>query len=141
LKAEELHEVETKGAFTKTDYSDINSIVAGMIGFKGRVHVAFGHELKIDTDDPEGIASLIDQQILENYMLSDVNYLAMEQLAKDGLIAHESLNSAIEKRVMSDKNRDKFSERLKMVHPKLLRHFLFGYANPLYSKLAAGYDD
>ena len=51
------------------------------------------------------------------------------------------INNAIEKREMSDKNRDEFSERLKMVHPKLLRHYLFGYANPLYSKLAAGYDD
>ena len=141
LKAEELHEVETKGGFTKTDYSDIDSIVAGMIGFKGRVHVAFGNELEIDTDQPEAIASLIDQQILENYMLSDVNYLAMEQLANDGLVTHESLNNVIEKREMSDKNRDKFLERLKMVHPKLLRHYLFGYANPLYSKLAAGYDD
>ena len=106
-----------------------------MVGFKGRVHVAFGNELEIDTDQPEGIASLIDQQILENYMLSDVNYLAMEQLARDGLVAHESLNNAIEKREMSDKNRDEFSERLKMVHPKLLRHYLFGYANPLYLSL------
>ena len=45
LKAKELYQIETQGSFTKTDQSDIQSIVTGLIGFKGRVHVAFGEQL------------------------------------------------------------------------------------------------
>ena len=140
LKAEELHEVEKNGIFTKTDESDINSIVTGMIGFKGHVHVAFGKKLEIETDDPEIIANLIDGQILENYRLNDMNYLATEQLAKKGLLTHELLNDALEKRESSYKNRDEFTKRSLKVEPRLLRYFLFGYANPLYNKLISGYE-
>jgi len=140
LKAEELYEVEKNGIFTKTDESDINSIVTGMIGFKGHVHVAFGKELEIETDDPEIIANLIDNQILENYRLTDMNYLATEQLAKKDLLTHELLNDALEKRELSHKNRDEFTKRLLKVESRLLRYFLFGYANPLYNKLISGYE-
>jgi 1-acyl-sn-glycerol-3-phosphate acyltransferase len=140
LKAEELHEIEIKGDFIKTDQSDMESIVAGMVGFKGHVHVAFGKELKIDTDEPEVVASLIDDQILKNYMLSDVNYLASERLSEDGLINHESLKEALQRRVISQQNRDFFAKRTNMVEPKLLSYFLFGYANPLINKLISGYE-
>ena len=50
LKAEELHAIETTGSFAKNDKSDIQSIVAGMIGFKGAVHVAFGREMQYESD-------------------------------------------------------------------------------------------
>ena len=70
LKAQELYEIEKNGSFIKTDESDITSIVTGMIGFKGNVHVAFGEELNLGTDDPNEIAATVDEQVIENYQLS-----------------------------------------------------------------------
>ena len=45
LKAEELAQIEKTGIYEKTDETDIRSIVTGMVGFKGKVNVAFGQEL------------------------------------------------------------------------------------------------
>ncbi|MCG8415207.1 MAG: 1-acyl-sn-glycerol-3-phosphate acyltransferase, partial [Pseudomonadales bacterium] len=86
LKAEELYQIEKTGSFTKTDETDIQSIVKGMVGFKGKVHVAFGKELSLTSDDPEVIASQIDEQIIDNYQLRDMNYLALERLKQDGMV-------------------------------------------------------
>ena len=99
-----MHEIEKLGSFTKTEQSDIQSIVTGMIGFKGQVHVAFGTELKLNTDDPEEIAAIIDAQILENYALSDTNFLALEKLKKDGLVSFSLHKGLLEQRKLTKKN-------------------------------------
>ena len=129
LKADELYQIESRGSFTKTDKSDIESIVTGMIGFKGQVHVAFGNEL----------AEVIDAQILENYQLSDSNFLALEKLKQDGLAPLHLLGDVFEQREISKQNRKKFEKRLKAVDSKLHKHFLFGYANPVINKLKSGF--
>lgn len=139
LKAEELYQIESCGSFTKTDKSDIESIVTGMIGFKGQVHVAFGKELNIETDDPDELAEVIDAQILENYQLSDSNFLALEKLKQDGLAPLHLLGDVFEQREISKQNRKKFEKRLKAVDSKLHKHFLFGYANPVINKLKSGF--
>lgn len=138
LKAEELHEIERLGSFTKTEQSDIQSIVAGMIGFKGQVHVAFGTELKLNTDDPDEIAAIIDAQILENYALSDTNFLALEKLKKDGLVSLNLHRGLLERRKFTKQHRKIFGKRLQAIDNKLHQKILFGYANPLINKLKSG---
>ncbi|MDD9889258.1 MAG: 1-acyl-sn-glycerol-3-phosphate acyltransferase [Gammaproteobacteria bacterium] len=139
LKADELYQIETRGSFTKTEESDIESIVTGMIGFKGHVHVAFGKELNIETDDPDELAEIIDTQILQNYELSDSNFLALEKLKQDGLAPLLLLGDIFQQREISNQNRKKFAKRLKAVDAKLHKHFLFGYANPVIGKLKSGF--
>ena len=139
LKAEELYQIETQGSFTKTDQSDIHSIVTGMIGFKGHVHVAFGEQLKFDRDDPDELAEIIDAQILENYMLSDSNFIALEKLKKVGLAPLDLPGDVLEHREISKTNRKKFEKRIKAVDPSLHEHLLFGYANPVINKLKSGF--
>ncbi|MEX2468979.1 MAG: 1-acyl-sn-glycerol-3-phosphate acyltransferase [Pseudohongiellaceae bacterium] len=134
LKAEELYQVETKGYFEKTDQSDIHSIVTGMIGFKGRVHVAFGREIGITADEPALVARQIDEQIVNNYQLRDINYLALYRLKQDGMLPLHRLGQIDMNREIEERNRKQFEARLKQVAPKLLRHFLFNYANPVLSK-------
>lgn len=134
LKAEELYQIESTGSYTKTDETDIQSIVTGMIGFKGKVHVAFGKELRIASDDPDEIAATIDEQILLNYELHDINYLALEQLRRDGMVALHELNKELDQHKISDASRKMFEKRLRQVDPKLHRHFLFSYANPVISR-------
>ncbi len=94
LKAQELFAHATEQGYQKDDETDIRSIVAGMMGDKGAVHVAFGSELTLTSDDPDEIAKQIDQQILANYRMHDINYLALEQLLKrDELSQDEAMNA------------------------------------------------
>lgn len=134
LKAEELYTVENTGRFLKTDRSDIHSIVTGMIGFKGRVDVTFGKELQINNDDPEEIAAEIDHQILDNYKLHDINFLALERLRQDGFISPNQLSGQIAKRNISNVSYNKFKKRFESINPKLHKYFLFSYANPILTK-------
>ena len=135
LKARELYEIEKHGSFTKTDESDITSIVTGMIGFKGNVHVAFGEELNLGTDDPDEIAAIVDEQIIGNYQLNKTNYLALEHLKKDGLLLPHRVRSLVEGDNISASARLKFEKRLESVDVGLRKHWLFNYANPVLNKL------
>lgn len=134
LKAQELYQIETTGSFTKTDKTDIQSIVTGMIGFKGKVHIAFGKELRIASDDPDDIAATIDEQILMNYELHDINYLALERLRRDGMVALHEVSKDVEQHVVSSASRKFFEKRLSKVDPKLHRHLLLSYANPVLNR-------
>lgn len=134
LKAEELHAIETTGSFVKNEKSDIQSIVAGMIGFKGAVHVAFGSEMQYESDDPDVIAASIDSQILENYKLRNSNYIAFELLREKGWLPESAAGMKIIVPEMKGESRDMFSNRLEQVDAKLHRHYLLSYANPVISR-------
>ena len=140
LKAEELLAIEKDGSFTKNEQTDIHSIVTGMIGFKGHVHVAFGSELRINSDEPESIAELIDEQILKNYHLSDANYIAAEMLKEKGELFEPALDGVIKEKIISKEARAVFLERISKTQPALMKHLLFGYANPLINKLKSDFE-
>ena len=134
LKAEELYAIETVGLFTKNEKSDIQSIVAGMTGFKGAVHVAFGSEMEYESDAPDVIAASIDSQILENYKLRDSNYIAFELLQEKGLLPESAAGMKISSPEIKSESREFFLDRLSNVDPKLHRHYLLSYANPVISR-------
>lgn len=134
LKAEELYQKEKTGSFEKNELTDINSIVTGMVGFKGRVHVAFGTELKISSDEPEHIAADLDEQILSNYLLSDSNYLAIKTLKQDGMLPLHRLRPGFDQHDISKNAEDFFNERLSKVAPNLVQQWLYSYANPLIGR-------
>lgn len=139
LKAEELYQIETTGSFQKTDDSDIQSIVTGMIGFKGDVHVAFGKELTLDGDEPDQIAAAIDTQIINNYVLRAANFLAVEHLQQRGaveLTAEGTDAEAIQQGIaaISPEKRATFEQRLAAIDPLWQTHFLFSYANPVLNR-------
>ncbi len=135
LKAEERYQIETTGSFNKTDGSDIEAIVAGVTGFKGQVHVAFGEELDISSDDPEHIAQQIDAQIIGNYRLHAVNFIALELLVKRGLLSPDAV-AAVPRHDPDPDARETFLKRLASVKPKLRPCLLFNYANPVLSRYA-----
>lgn len=135
LKAEELYQIDKTGAYEKTDATDIHSIVTGMIGFKGKVHVAFGKELSLTRDDPEVIAAQIDEQIISNYKLSDMNYLALERLKQDGMVPLHKVRHITEMDTISRASRKKFEKRLKSVDSRLQSIWLMSYANPVLSMI------
>ncbi|GAB2647833.1 1-acyl-sn-glycerol-3-phosphate acyltransferase [Vibrio panuliri] len=75
-KARELYEKAVNGKYEKGEFEDIESIIQGIIGDKGRVHVAFGEVIDQPFNTPDELAAEIDRQIHQNYKLFPINLLA-----------------------------------------------------------------
>jgi len=76
LKANELAAKAADGGYEKAQFEDLDSIVRGIVGQKGHVHVAYGQPLRGEFETPEDVAAEIDRQIISNYYLHPSNYLA-----------------------------------------------------------------
>lgn len=141
LKADELYQKQTTGSFVKTDQSDIQSIVTGMVGIKGRVHVAFGQPLKLESDDDEQAARAIDQQVIGNYRLHTTNVLALQQLRampdSDLPVLSEEGEQMLAEFVVDRQVVDKFNRRLSAMPSEIRPIALRMYANPVLSRFAA----
>jgi hypothetical protein len=142
LKGSELYQKKELGSYTKDEQSDITSIVTGMIGFKGRVHVAFGRELQLDTQDDEAIASLIDHQVIHNYQMQQTNLMALAKLRTQNPDYVPELDAEGERLltefVPDSDVRAKFDQRLQALDPKERPYVLQMYANPVISRYARG---
>jgi hypothetical protein len=79
-KAKELAVKATGQTYEKGEFEDIESIVAGITGNKGDVHVHFGDVLKGDIETPADLACFIDEQIQTNYQLHSSNLIAAGQV-------------------------------------------------------------
>jgi 1-acyl-sn-glycerol-3-phosphate acyltransferase len=86
-KAIELAAREREGVYEKSEHEDIESIVQGITGFKGAVHIHFGDVIVNDYEAPELLAAELDRQIHENYFLHPSNYIAAGRL--DGATAEQ----------------------------------------------------
>lgn len=77
LKAQELVLAQHNDDYEKPSGEDIKSIFQGIMGDKGRVHVAFGQPIEADKFcDANTLAAEIDRQIIANYKLFPINYAA-----------------------------------------------------------------
>jgi 1-acyl-sn-glycerol-3-phosphate acyltransferase len=81
-KARELAAHEQDGVYEKGQHEDIESIVQGITGFKGAVHIHFGDVIVDEFDAPEVLAAEVDRQIHQNYFLHPSNYIAAGQCEK-----------------------------------------------------------
>lgn len=134
-KAEELHTIDAVGKFEKNENSDVQSILNGMVGDKGEVHVSFGSPISFpDAVTAEGVAREIDEQIVRNYKLHAVNYIAMEMVQNDYMDfsrLHEILHTSTGE---IGKKRSAFRKRLNRIPRKLHPYVLNMYANPVIRK-------
>lgn len=90
LKIPELKAVSREEKYEKGPDEDFNSIITGLTGKKGRVHLSIGQTIdkELDTlaDFPSNndklriLGDLIDQQIYRNYRLWPTNYMALDLL-------------------------------------------------------------
>lgn len=120
-KAQELYQRQTEGNYQKAEFEDIQSIVQGIVGDKGRVHVHFGAviEKAEDLATPETMAAAIDREIYHGYQLYPANYLAANQAVTDD----------------HDSTVEQFKRRLAAV-PEQIRPVLCQmYANPLLNAM------
>ena len=141
LKAEELHTIETTGKFEKDQNSDVRSILSGIVGDKGEVHVAFGSRIVFsDAVTAEGVALQIDEQIIKNYKLHAVNYLAMEMIQKDYMDFSRLPDLLGSTPGQINQKRSAFKKRLGKIPKKLHPYILNMYANPVIRKAEIGAD-
>lgn len=82
-KAKELQKVETEGSYDKPDNEDVKSIVKGITGQKGRVHIHFGDVLSGELRNAKEVAAYIDQQILTGYKSFSTGPVAAGILSND----------------------------------------------------------
>ena len=114
-KALELYEKDIHGTYEKGEFEDIESIIQGIIGKKGRVHVGFGDVISQDFETPDALAEEIDRQIHNNYKLFPINLLA----AKKG-------DDSITEKVQSD-----FEAKLSAIPLGAHQYLIDSYANPV----------
>ena len=117
----------------------MRSILAGMVGDKGDVHVTYGEPVQFsDAVTAEGVAKEIDEQVIRNYKLHAVNYAAMEMVQSNFMdfstvpdllqISPGEFNS----------KRRVFKTRLGKM-PKALKPYVLNmYANPVIRKSEIG---
>ncbi|RCV86505.1 1-acyl-sn-glycerol-3-phosphate acyltransferase [Billgrantia montanilacus] len=125
-KARELQAIHSQGGYAKSEFEDIQSIVAGITGHKGRVQLRFGEPLEASFDTPEAVAAEIDRQVVAGYQLFPSHYLALEALGD----APELLDMS----EVSDVDRARFQARLNDVPAELRSWWLAQYANPVRNK-------
>ncbi len=135
-KAEELHAIDTTGAFHKTEESDVQSILHGMIGNKGDVHVAFGSLLKVADDaTADHIVQAIDRQVRANYRLHLSNYLALEKVQPGAMDFQQLFQRMGVSEEVVNRKRAEFEARLASCPEHLRPYLLRMYANPVLAQL------
>ncbi len=152
LKARELLASEG-GGYVKQAGEDINSLLEGIAGQKGRVHIACGTPLTGSFADATAVAAAIDRQIHSTYRLFPSNILACERLLDEA--SPDALPLPVRvadlRQLMDHLRRDwerfepggmvrhatLFGQRLAGQSEKLRDLMLAMYANPVFSRLPA----
>jgi len=139
FKAEELYTIDTTGKFEKDENSNVRSILNGMVGVKGDVHVTFGRPIVFpEAVTAEGVARQMDAQIIRNYRLHAVNYIAMEMVQSDFMDFHKlPAILGVSPGEIAGKRRE-FSKRLGSMPRNLQPYVLSMYANPVIRKAEIG---
>lgn len=122
MKAHELAVKAQTGEYQKAPGEDTRSIVKGIMGNKGRVHVSFGQPLEEFSEDAGEMASIIDKAIHQLYRLHDTNYAAADLLAGKEC---EALNADALAHIQS---------RLQGLNEAERQQLLAMYANPVLQK-------
>ena len=121
-KARELYAKAQQGAYEKREFEDVESIVQGIVGQKGRVHVAFGQPIEGDFENADQLAEAIDQQIYANYHLFPSNLFA----AGDTHAAKQTADNGKAVQI--------FEQHMAQIPAELKSLVLSMYAQPVFNK-------
>lgn len=131
MKAHELRVKAETGSYEKPPNEDIQSIVTGITGAKGRVHVHCGPELTDPAADAAGVAAWLDEQIQRSFRLFPTH---LEAWRRRGGVVPAELEATVG--VLSGEARQRFDARLAGL-PEAERDFLLlQYANPVANHIA-----
>jgi 1-acyl-sn-glycerol-3-phosphate acyltransferase len=79
-KGRELFAKEQGEDYVKQKFEDLDTIQKGFVGYKGRVHIAFGVPIAEQYENADSLAEAIDQQVYTNYKLFPSNIAACQIL-------------------------------------------------------------
>ncbi len=128
-KARELCITDLHGKYDKPDGEDFSSIVEGMLGFKGRVHLHFGAPLEGGFDSPEALADAIDREIVEGLKVFPTHVEAARRLGDEALSDAVSPDARVEAA---------FQEQIAACPAAQQPYFLQQYANLIRNKRRFG---
>ncbi|MDZ7669238.1 MAG: 1-acyl-sn-glycerol-3-phosphate acyltransferase [Gammaproteobacteria bacterium] len=128
-KAHELFVAEQTGRYVKQPGEDLASIVDGILGFKGRVHVQVSPPLRGDFADPEAMAHALDRAIVGGLRIYPTQVEALRRLGDD---CPDSAFAPVP-RVMRV-----LAERIAACPEPERAHLLGGYANPIRNRRTLG---
>lgn len=143
LKIPELKAVSRDEKYEKGPDEDINSILTGLTGKKGRVHLSIGKTIDKELDELADfpnvndklriVGDLIDQQIYLNYKLWPTNFIALDLL--EGQLSSSEKYTVSERKTF-ERQIDKRIQEANL-DPKTDTEWLLKmYANPVRNHLA-----
>ncbi len=143
-KVKEMH-ISSMKNYVKSEDEDLNSILGGVMGQKGRVHYAIGKAMneaidKLDTELPKNeflqlLATTIDVEIFKNFRLWPNNFLAWNRLNQSNRFSAK-YDAAAEWEF--DNHIAQMLKKLQSLHgneEEIIRLFISLYAQPLQNKL------
>lgn len=125
-KAKELVLAEQNGEYNKPDNEDMRSIVNGIVGNKGQVHIHFGKVITENNKAVEDVVSKIDEEILLGYKIYPTAEVACKLLEEPNGNYSNTLNEQGHKRAQ-----DYLLARLRNLTGAEKTKLLEMYANPL----------
>jgi glycerol-3-phosphate O-acyltransferase len=128
-KAHELAVRARQGDYQKGPHEDLASIVTGMTGFKGRVHLHFSAPLKGEFDDADELARALDQAIVGGLRVFPTQIDAARRL---GLEPAESAGSWL------DEVKRSFEARIDGCPDDERTFLLAGYGNLIRNRAELG---
>ena len=123
LKGWELYRKNKNGVHRKKKNEDLVSMVAGISGDKGRIHLSFGEPLTGNYEDKKDLAIAIDRSIHSLYKLWPRNYIAYDQVFKTEKYSANYTES----------EKNKFLSAYNNLKPEVRNLVLTIYANPVCS--------
>ena len=142
LKVKELIAKEKSKDYKKSPREDLISMVTGLTGYKGNIHVSLGSPLNKEFDDImqhetskeqySGLAAIIDEQIQSIIKLWPSNYIAYDLLMNMDM--YEGKYSRNEKQAFLDYTDNKLKSA-GLNDPENRTMFLSIYANPVKNKI------
>lgn len=82
-KAHEMAVLAADGHYDKADEEDLQSIILGIVGFKGRVHLHFNEPIKGDYPSPEALAEALDHAIVGGMRVFPTHIAAAQKLGDE----------------------------------------------------------
>lgn len=137
-KARELYEKQQTGQYQKADDEDLKSIVTGIEGYKGHVHVAFGKPLTQDLEDVTFVVKEVNHQIHHNYELHPSNMFAWEAISgkieqHDRIIQVPAISKLFPD-IDLKKKYDEFTRHLERCPEQCRQQCLKMYAQPVINR-------
>ena len=79
-KARELVAIARDGEYEKSEHEDLQSMILGLMGYKGRVHLNFARPIN-SVEDVEQLAERLDKDIVSNYRTFPTHRFAAKTLS------------------------------------------------------------